>query len=330
MPIFLNTHRGTVSNKFKCKNTFYVHMVTFYVQDGIITSYKYNIMLKNMRNMNEVNIQFFSNIPVFEKPSVIVCHPNLNIDGSFPNFISGLKKLIHIFENTPEKMNILKGICRNIPVIIFSCGPSADINFENIQEIQNDYIIISVKYSRDALLKNGILIDFTIQSEWSKPCYECFTNPNEDMTISGFIQSSWKSTNKYNNDILFSPHMTITHEQTFEKLIETRDLNIIKITDDKIMKDRVLFFCAHIMLEVAIPLSIFMGSAYIYTFGWDGPRGDTYLYFDGTRNQVNRRQQTEYEIIDLLNSEIFIPNGIYVYKSNKQSTIKLPYRNVFK
>ena len=89
------------------------------------------------------------------------------------------------------------------------------------------------------------------------------------------------------------------------------------------------------MLEVAIPLSIFIGSKNIFTFGWDGPKNEKYNFFN---KNVNIDYATalssknilcaEYKYIKFINN-IFINNGINVYKGNKISPIDLRYKNVY-
>ena len=58
--------------------------------------------------------------------------------------ISDLKRKL---KNNPDihyKLELMEGWCKNIPTIIFSCGPSSNIDFGQLQKVQHNGHNISI------------------------------------------------------------------------------------------------------------------------------------------------------------------------------------------
>jgi len=96
---------------------------------------------------------------------------------------------------------------------------------------------------------------------------------------------------------------------------------------------------AHIMLEVAIPISVFIGCNNVYTFGWDGLKyeNNRILYdynpylsiesIDKKKFNDYPEKATEYPYIKQI-SELYEKNKIYLYKCNRESYIDLKYKKI--
>lgn len=308
-------------------------MKCIYIQRNYITEKKYKSIIENLNALKYVDIEYFDQESFPDNPSdkIIVCDKKHKIQSSHENIISAIKHIFKLYPKMTDKMKIMKDICKNIPVIIFSCGPSANTEFDKLKQIENDYIIMAIKYSRDLLLDNDLHIDFTIQSFWKgKNQAHDDNNVNESNTISAYIKPAHIRENPYGNDILFSPRPNGKgHYDVFKYIEKTRDINVIKFNDQLINNDCVFFNLTHIMLEVAIPLSIHVGCKHIYTFGWDGHANDnTYKYYDNTKSVLTESVATEFKIMKTLH-EMFKNNSIYLYKCDKSSPIELPYENIY-
>ena len=210
-------------------------------------SKKYEKILNNINNKCSLIVK----IPSLNNCCVVINNKRYNCE----SFIGCIKVIINSFKNYTEKMLFLQNMCKNIPILIISSGPSSDIELEKIKKIENDYIIISVKYIRDSLLKNNINIDFTITSHWWNGKYHSKINQNEHNTIS--IHTTEFGIN-YIKDILFvinrdSKQGPISHYHTFQLLKKKESINIIKILPNKIQRNFIWTNVAHIMLEVADP-----------------------------------------------------------------------------
>ena len=329
-------------------------MINILIQENYIKKKKYINMIENIKKSKHINVYNFNNkndIKVLTEKHkleniITVCHNNLDIKISYTNIISALKNVLKLMPNMKKKMDIFKNICLNIPIILFSSGPSFDINLKKMKEIEDNYLILAVKYSRDILLKNNIFIDFTLQSHFTHKGYK-LVNSNEENTISLLIISEcWPSSIRTSlhskSDIIFTPYNNVnwTHDKTFNNLITKKNINIITINDNKIKEKLIVFFKAHIMLEVSIPFSMYIGCKNIFTFGWDGPKNGKYNYASGkelnlpnrisavNNRIVNNATIKEYGFIKTIDNEIFIKNNINVYKCNEISPIKLRFKDI--
>lgn len=224
--------------------------------------------------------------------------------------------------NTVNKMEYLKNIYKNYPVIIFSCGPTSNIDFNNFKKIQNKYVIIAVKYISKTLINHGINVDFIICSDWCQNQGQIRHHP--DIPIVN-VHNTYNKNNYSNNnyDLNIYPLNNQTHTQTFEKIKNSQNIDDILYTSDKIKKNGIYPYLGHIMLEVAIPLAVFIGCTEIHTLGWDL---DYHTYFDGSKVLIkNNLTETQY-VKDIY--RMFKKNGINLYKSNINSPIMLPYKNL--
>lgn len=225
-----------------------------------------------------------------------------------------------------EKMDILRDVCLGLPVIIVSCGPSSNIDFEKLKKIQNFYIIISVKYIRDKLLQNDIKIDFTLTSDYMLQGFNNI-NINENDTISLHI---FKDKINMKKDINVKPGGLYHHKLNFEKIIKDNSIDMLIINSKKISTNYVTCPLVHIMLEIAIPMSVFIGINNIYTIGWDGPKNNEYNYFNNGLNlKVDDKFKFASEFMHMETiSKIFIKNNINLYKCIKESPIDLDFKNI--
>ena len=299
-----------------------MHIVNICIQKDYIKTYKYLKIISKLKLKKNVNIEFLNTEQIIcDNQKIIICDSTLNIKNSCQDFILALKKILNSLDTTKLKMKFLEDMCKNIPIIIFSCGPSSNIDFNKINDIQNDYIIIAVKYIYNKLIANNIRVDFALKSMW-----DCNLQDSYNIKTGISIYISSKPDKSY--DLNFCPAVKLDHLSTFSKLLRTKNLDIIKITENKIFDTHVSFNLAHIMLEVAIPISIFMGVNNIFTFGWDGPVNNKYVYFNNIISQTPIViQQTEYKYMEAIN-KLFIDNNINVYKGNKNSPIDLRYNKI--
>ena len=240
--------------------------IKLYIQENYIKKQKYINMIENLKtkiNIEYFKVSFLNNINI-DKKTFIICNKNYKIKGSHDNFISALKSILNVKKCTIYRTDILINLCKNIPIIIISSGPSSNIDFVELKEIENHYIIMAIKYVRNILLYYDIQIDFTITSFCKKNFFDN-KNPNECKTISLHVVND--ELIDYDKDILFRP-ITINnfHTINFNKAILEKNIDIFNIIPLKIKSKYCLFNYAHIMLEVAIPISVFIGCNNIYTF----------------------------------------------------------------
>lgn len=257
-----------------------------------------------------------------------IIQKRLNEKNIHTDLITHIKSL----STVKERMNILRGICKDLPVIIVSSGPSSDIDFEKLKEIQNYYIIMSVKYIRDKLLDNGIKIDFTLTSDFGFKFNN--VNINEEETISLHI---CRDKINFKKDIYFRSKQIngkqLHHKYNFQKIIKDDSIEMLIIKDDRILNDYVEFPLVHIMLETAVPMCVFMGITNIYTIGWDGPKDNKVTYFDENLSfqyDIDKiKDKLEFSYIKVI-SKKFKEYGVNIYKCSEESPIELQFKNIFK
>jgi len=299
-----------------------------YIQNNYITSSKYIKICKNIVKDGKIDIAFFTENNIPSSDNIIICDPSLEIKNSYSTFISGIKKILQSMKNTIQKMDFLKDIAYCVPILIISAGPSSGVDMKKLYNIQDIYIIVCVKYNRDILLKNNIIIDFMITSDFSNSDFDNI-NINEEDTISFHVNiNNYKKENNYKKDFICVP-MGTCHSKTFRNIEKTQDIGIISFTNNKIKNDDIYFNCAHIMLEISIPLSLHIGCKIIHTLGWDGPINNIYSYLYNNKKiaQENIPLETEYTNMKYILS-MFKKNNIYIYKCNQKSPIELEYKNI--
>ena len=128
-------------------------MINILIQENYIKKKKYINMIENIKKSKHINVYNFNNkndIKVLTEKHkleniITVCHNNLDIKISYTNIISALKNVLKLMPNMKKKMDILKNICLNIPIILFSCGPSSDINLKKMKQIEENYQITKGK-----------------------------------------------------------------------------------------------------------------------------------------------------------------------------------------
>jgi hypothetical protein len=304
-------------------------------------------MIKNLNEGKYIDIYFFDNVNELDNiqgsnqelsKDIIVCDSILKIKDSYDNFITCLKNILKLQSSMIYRTNILRDICQNIPFVIISCGPSSNIDYNKLKKIENTHCILTVKYVRDILIENDIGIDFTLTSCYINNNIKFSNiNPNETKTISVDVVTENDST----KDIVFKKNGQ-NHIKTFNTLLKNPNLNLFKITENKITESLCLFNQAHIMLEIAIPIVILMGSNTIYTFGWDGPKirdgiftEYNYNYNENCKYRIvhnqkkghNEYKYTEYPYIEIID-KLLRDENINLYKCNEISNINLRYKNI--
>ena len=303
-------------------------MIQLLIQKNYITSNKYLKMIDNIIHRNIIRVIYFNDISSINSShsaNIVLCDSLLLIENSCSNLISAIKKILSLLD-TLNKLIFLKDIFQDIPVIIFSCGPSGKTNFDVIQSLQNEYVIVCIKYMREILIENMIDIDLMITSDYSHQGFDN-VNPNERNTISLHMLGNM---NPIKKDIYFRPFSKHNHESIFNLVTTKNQIDLLKINIGNISNNIVYVNLAHIMLEIAVPFLVFMGATDIYTFGWDGLDSDQqYRYFNQDKNQVikqlHRSTETEYMYIPKI-AKLFKSQGINIYKCSKKSPIKLIYK----
>lgn len=307
-------------------------MESVYVHCNIALNKKEKILLENLCKIKNLNVYYNVSSDNLEGvTSYIICDESLKMNNSFNTVIKMIKSIITTMKNNKSKMSFLKGICTGIPVLIFSGGPSSNIDFDKINNIQNEYIIIAVKYPRDLLLKNRILIDFTITSHYSNTNF-INENINETNTISCHVNESSKQIYS-SKDLNFRKNKkSIKHVHTFQSFLNTHELDMFLFNDVNLKNDCTEFNLAHIMLEVAIPLSVHLGINVIGTFGWDGPGKNNHYYHMCNNEPIlkwNKELEKKCEFMYVKEiSNILKEKKIYLYKCNRTSPIELDYKNI--
>jgi hypothetical protein len=296
-------------------------------------------MVKNLES--KINIQYFKSsvLPPINNNTFIICDKILKIERSHDNLISAIKYILNINKCMIYRTDILKNLCKNIPIIIISSGPSSNIDFVKLREKENEYIILTVKYVRDILLHYDITIDFTLTSSFHDKNFDII-NPNETKTISLHMDNKYRCVNRiYMKDILFTPvqNRSMSHLFNFNKSLSEKNVDIFNIIPNKIKSDYCLFNLAYPMLEVAIPISVFIGCNHIHTFGWDGPiiskdnkmfyTYNPYLSFKSFVVDKMTMNKCEYPYVKKI-SDMYREKNIEIYKCNILSNINLKYKKI--
>lgn len=278
---------------------------------------KYKKMVKNIEKITKIKVIYIS------YPEHILLINNETYKST--SFIKIIKYIITNLTSNIDKMNFLKNICLNIPVIVFSCGPSSNIDLRYISNIQDNYLIMSIKYISTKLINANIKPDFTVTSEFcSNLQSQNLININEEDTVSLHIFR--RTQTNYKKDLYFTGWWNkFSHTQFLTSICEERNFVNILYTKNKIKDTHTLFYTGHIMLEIAIPFSLHIGCKNIYTLGWDGPKNNKYIYFNNKEQNVyDNNTYQEYIYIPKI-SNVLKQNNITVYKCNKNSPIMLEY-----
>ena len=303
-------------------------MIKLYIQNKYITSKKYLKIIDNIKT-NKVLIFYFDNKPsnyLNDSLNIVICSQKLNIKNSFNSFIPAMKKILSLLD-IKNKLIYLKKICYGIPFLIFTCGPTSNTYFNIIDKIQDNYIILSVKYSRDILINHQINIDFTITSDFSNTIFNNII-PNENNTISLHMCDINKHS-KIIKDMFFIPNTKQNHLTILNNVCINNSIELLQINPNNIRNESIVVNLAHIMLEIAIPFSTYIGAENIFTFGWDGPDSkNTYSYLNNIKNTDFDYNKTEYKFIEKI-AYLFKNQGINIYKGSKDSPIKLEYKSIF-
>lgn len=307
---------------------------------------KERIMLDNIKkhvNIIEIDIENIKNLTknqilFFDKKNNDTCTNQKVKIIYFNNFISVVKYFLNI-TGFKYKLNFLNNICRGLESIIVSCGPSLNIDLNKIKEIDDKYIIIAVKYSIEELVKFNIQVDFLLTSEYGYDNFEYYKY-GKKLNIIVFHITFFLNKPRRIGDLNFCSNNR-RHIDTYRNIIKKKSINYLLLLNRKKKNKIFLFYPAHIMLEMAIPLSILIGCKNIYTIGWDGPNlNNEQLYFHKYINdymeKINeikpdeeRNNSLEYRYIKKINKVLNI-HKIFLYKINNKSPIQIPFCNILK
>jgi hypothetical protein len=261
---------------------------------------------------------------------------NSNIIKEFVSIQNIIKFLIQSENTLQAKLDFLKNLYEDIPIIVFACGPSLnDADFKLIKRLQDNCLIATLKYSMIKLFDNGIKPDIDFTSDWKGFDFDYEEYINYDaLRIHAFKQEILLN-NVLSIDLCFSiDENCLSHLETFNNIIKYQDINIIDINEKKIRKktklgtDFIMFNLGNSMLEYVIPTCIYSGIKIIYTYGYDGATNNDFVYFNGLCGdfeQIKNIFETPHmnDIKRMLNK-----NGVYLYKCSNNSPIDLPLFNI--
>jgi hypothetical protein len=259
---------------------------------------------------------------------------NSNIIKEFVSIQNIIKFLIQSENTLHAKLHFLKNLYEDIPIIVFACGPSLnDADFELIKRLQDNCLIATLKYSMKLLLENNIKTDLHFTSDWKSFDFDYEKYINYDAIRIHAFEPEILLNNVSSIDLCFSIDKNcLSHSETFKNIIKYQDINIININEKKIRKktnsdtEFIMYNLGNGMLEYVIPTCIYSGIKKINTYGYDGPKNNEILYFNGLRNKhtheiINYYSETPYmtDIKCMLEK-----NGISLYKCSNTSPINLP------
>jgi len=261
---------------------------------------------------------------------------NINIIKEFVSIQNIIKCLIQSENTLVDKLHFLENLYEDIPIIVFSCGPSLnDADFELIKRLQDNCLIATLKYSMKLLLDNHIKADIHFTSDWKFFDFDYKQYMNCDALRIHIYIPEILFNNESSIDLCFSiDEIFLKHTETFDNIVKYQDINIITINEKKIRKktkfgtDFLMYNLGNSMLEYVIPTCIYSGIKIIYTYGYDGPKNNKFVYFNGLFGDFDNIQNIfEFpymkDILSMLNK-----NGIYLYKCSNNSPIDLPLFNI--
>lgn len=253
---------------------------------------------------------------------------NYNYDFIFNNSNNFFKIFKIILKNKPLifKLNIFNKLFKNMDCVILGGGPSAiNLSKNDIIYLKNNYFIFAVKYIIEILDKINICADFNILNATisGNKNIHYYTN----LAKNTFIFASMRGLKPKNYiDIKFSLYnSSLPHHVTFNE-INKGNINVLNY---KIINEHLCYNFAHIMLEIVVPMCMFMGFKNIYTFGWD-LKGSTTLNpvkYKSTSIINNIGEVKEIVCLKSLN-KILKNMGINIYKCSNYSSISFEYKNI--
>lgn len=215
-------------------------------------------------------------------------------------------------------------------VLIFTSGPTLnEFKKENFsKEIYENSYIIAVKNSINFLDKIGIKPDFLISNFESSA-----KRINTDL-IRKYNTINIAITYKYEPKL----ENIKKHFKYLIKLIKPKKKNLMELVinnkkslDFENINNEIHTGWGHIMMELGIPLSIFLEAKEIITIGWDNnPKNskhwDKIEHFDNIINGVN---WSSFDVISnnfspYLHDYLLEHYKIKIYKINKNSAMRLP------
>ena len=257
----------------------------------------------------------------------------------YKSIIQIIKDILFTKKNLKEKLLFLQNIFKNIKCIIISSGPTSQkIHFQKLKELQNIYIIISVKYVIQNLIDNYIFPDIAFFSNFTNDENFNLMNANKNYNINNILtfgvyktKLELKAKNLLDINCI---HRGLKHSEVYTNIQKNKNFDIIRFDLNKIKNDKLLFNLAHVMLELVIPFSEFSSMNEIYTIGWDGPdKNGNYKNLncnDLNFNEIlkcEKNKQTGYSYNEYIYisyvKQMFENENLKVYKCCKESPIEL-------
>ena len=266
-----------------------------------------------------MNIKTIKDTKILDTENVVFSYKKLH---SKYKTLSHMAELIYILLSEIsceyKRLDMLKNIFMNEDVVILAAGPYLDTS--KLRYIIDNYITISVKYTVKYLFEHNMIPTFIVFNQWlaigsNVDDYNNYTN--RIVSIYGKLDKISKSYG------LINFVSTSTHTSTFDEISKHIDKFSWK-------PNELSYNCAHIMLELAIPLSMHIGSKNIYTLGWDLD------YKNGYFTKDIKNQQEDFSILfnksesHIVKDVVIILKkyGINIYKINKSSPINLEYKDI--
>ena len=165
---------------------------------------------------------------------------NSNIIKEFVSIQNIVKFLIQSENTLPAKLDFLKNLYEDIPIIVFACGPSLnDADFKLIKRLQDNCLIATLKYSMKILLDIGIKTDIHFTSDWKSFDFDYNEYLNYDaLRIHAFLPEILFN-NESSIDLCFSiDENSLRHTETFNNIVKYQYINIIHINEKNIRKKK--------------------------------------------------------------------------------------------
>ena len=160
---------------------------------------------------------------------------NSNIIKEFVSIQNIVKFLIQSENTLQAKLDFLKNLYEDIPILVFACGPSLnDADFELIKRLQDNCLIATLKYSMKIILDNGIKPDIHFTSDWKSFDFDYEEYINYDALRIHAFKPEILFNNVLSIDLCFSiDENCLSHLETFNNIIKYQDINIIDINEKK-------------------------------------------------------------------------------------------------
>jgi hypothetical protein len=239
-------------------------------------------------------------------------------------------------QDLQQRLLFLENLFSNEEIVVLAPGPSYNFLSESeLHFINDNYIIIAVKYVLKDLLNKNIIPTFFVYNKYlSQNNVEFYSDLSKDVISIISICPGPGDIPDRSNLLKIYLNTSRNHYQNFDLISKNIDCITWKIYETNIYKKNLLGCNAlHIMCELAIPLCIHLGVSKIYTCGWDLRKINNIGYFNSNSNNIYKESQnssndsTEFYYVPNIKN-ILNNKNIEIYKI-KESPILLDYKNIF-